>query len=68
VKAKEEQHCGKVVDHPPHGHTAHKKKVVVPCECGQWPCICSDPVQPRGRKQEFHCTGKLEVEGVETVI
>lgn len=67
MKAEEEQHCGKMVDHPPHGHTARPKGVVVPCTCEANPCICVDMELSPGRKQEFHCTGVLVVEGYEVV-
>jgi hypothetical protein len=60
VKAPEEQHCGRLTDHLPHGHAAHKREVVEICACFEERCVCTpdDTVKIR-RRQVFHCTGKL---------
>ena len=72
MRYQETQHCGRVIDHDEHGHVAVPKVIVLPCVCDDDRCSCPEPTpevtSSLRRKQRFHCTGKLVVEGVEVRI
>lgn len=53
------QHCGRLVDHAEHKHTARQMVVVEICVCDEERCICPDS-EPRvaGRREKFTCPGK----------
>jgi hypothetical protein len=62
---KEEQHCGKLPDHPPHEHKARVRMPALRCHCDKTPCECVEFTRNAGamRKRTFWCTGVLITEG-----